>query len=201
MTKEYEFTLKYKLPSQEYNLDELAEKLYANGCDDALIGIGIAGKIALEFVREAENAQVAIHSAHQDVLNVLPEAILIEAMPDYVGLTDIAKIVSVSRQQMRNLYETNASFPAPLHEGKSSIWHLADVLSWIQQNKSYSFEPTVFEVAQANAELNLVSRPKQHSAMLINSYSKATVVIKKYLISASLSFSDTQNFLSAAEAA
>lgn len=201
MTKEYEFTLKYKLPSQEYNLDELAEKLYANGCDDALIGIGVAGKIALEFVREAESAQVAIHSAHQNVLNVLPEAILVEAMPDYVGLTDIAKIVSVSRQHMRNLYEINISFPAPVHEGKSSIWHLADVLSWIQQNKSYSFEPTVFEVAQANAELNSVSRPKQHSAMLINSYSKATVVVKKYLISTSLSFSDTQSFLSAAEAA
>lgn len=201
MTKEYEFTLKYKLPSQEYNLDELAEKLYANGCDDALIGIGIAGKIALEFMREAESAQVAIHSAHQNVLNVLPEAILIEAMPDYVGLTDIAKIVSVSRQQMRNLYEINASFPAPFHEGKSSIWHLAEVLNWIQQNKTYSFESTVFEVARANAELNSASRSNQHSATLISGYIKASVVIKEYLISKSLSFSDTQNFLSAAEAA
>ncbi len=90
MTRKYEFTLKYKLPDQEYDADKLAAELYEKGCDDALIGIGVAGKIALEFVREATSAEVAIRSAHQDVLNLLPEATLIEAMPDYVGLKCIA---------------------------------------------------------------------------------------------------------------
>ena len=54
-----------------------------------------------DFIREAENADAAIQIAHQDVLKTVPQAQLIEAAPDYVGLTDIAEIVSVSRQQLR----------------------------------------------------------------------------------------------------
>lgn len=201
MTKEYEFTLKYKLPGQEYDADKLAAELYENGCDDALIGIGVAGKIALEFVREATSAEVAILSAHQDVLNLLPEATLIEAMPDYVGLTDIAEIVAVSRQQVRKLYENNAGFPAPLHEGKSGLWHLAETLNWIEQNKSYSFDPLIMEVAKINLELNLASRAKPSSTKLISNYTSNSQVIKEYLVTTSATFSAKQALSSTAEVA
>ena len=30
------------------------------------------------------------------------------------------------------------SFPAPVYEGSASIWHLADVLAWLQAKGSYS---------------------------------------------------------------
>ena len=47
---EYTFTLKYQLVGQtEEARDALVERLAEAGCDDALIGLGIPGRIALEF--------------------------------------------------------------------------------------------------------------------------------------------------------
>ena len=45
---EFSFTLKYQLSDDDCNLDELVERLGAAGCDDALVGIGQPGRIALE---------------------------------------------------------------------------------------------------------------------------------------------------------
>lgn len=176
MTKEYTFTLKYKLPASKTSTDELVDMLYTNGCDDALIGTGLPGQIALEFIREAKNADVAIQSAHQDVLKTLPQAQLIEAAPDYAGLTDIAEIVSVSRQQMRKIYEQADSFPTPLHTGKSVIWHLAEVLDWLKENKNYSFDEQTHEIARASAKLNFTSRNNK-TTYTPNNYSKTAKLI------------------------
>jgi hypothetical protein len=41
--------------------------------------------------------------ASSDVRAALPEAILIEAAPDYVGLSDVADSVGVTRQNLRKL--------------------------------------------------------------------------------------------------
>lgn len=176
MTKEYTFTLKYKLPASETSTNELVDMLYTNGCDDALIGTGLPGQIALEFIREAKNADVAIQSAHQDVLKTLPQAQLIEAAPDYAGLTDIAETVSVSRQQMRKIYEQADSFPTPLHTGKSAIWHLAEVLDWLKENKNYSFDEQTHEIARASAKLNFTSRNNK-TTHTPNNYSKTAKLI------------------------
>jgi len=155
MNKEYTFTLKYKLPNHEAASDELAERLYANNCDDALIGIGMPKRIALEFMREANSAEEAINSAHQDVMSTLPEAELIEASPDYVGMTDIANIVNVSRQQIRKLYNQHLpDFPTPVHEDKSTLWHLAPVLEWLATHTHYNFDATLLDVAKHTARLN-----------------------------------------------
>lgn len=155
MPNEYTFTLKYKLPPAVKNVDELVDLLYAKGCDDALIGLGTKGRIALEFTREAASAEDAIISAHRDILGVLPDLLFIEAAPDYVGLTDVADLVSVTRQQMRKLQEENFTFPLPVHEGKSAIWHLKDLLVWLLENKpKYRVSGAVLEVAEATAGLN-----------------------------------------------
>ncbi|WP_368310509.1 helix-turn-helix transcriptional regulator [Luteibacter sp. CQ10] len=62
-----------------------------------------------------------------------PSARLIEVAPDLVGLAGVAEIVGVSRQNMRTLMLAHSgSFPAPVHEGSVSIWHMADVLTWLQ---------------------------------------------------------------------
>lgn len=63
---------------------------------------------------------------------------LIEVASDLVGLTDVADIVGVSRQNMRKVMLAHPeSFPAPAHEGSASLWHLADVLDWLQPRGSY----------------------------------------------------------------
>lgn len=48
---EYTFTLKYQLADQAPSADVLVERLATAGCEDALIGLGIPERMALEFIR------------------------------------------------------------------------------------------------------------------------------------------------------
>lgn len=100
---EYTFTLKYQLSTGDSDHADLIERLGAEGCDDALVGIGLPGRIALEFVREGKTAEVALVSALADVKRIIPTAKLIEVSPDFVGLTDAADVAGVTRQNMRKL--------------------------------------------------------------------------------------------------
>ncbi|PSD31181.1 transcriptional regulator, partial [Stenotrophomonas maltophilia] len=45
---EYTFTLKYQLTEDDSDPDDLVERLGEAGCDDALVGIGQPGRLALE---------------------------------------------------------------------------------------------------------------------------------------------------------
>ena len=47
----YNFTLKFDLPNKNDHPDHFVDALYECGCNDALIGIGKVGKIALRFSR------------------------------------------------------------------------------------------------------------------------------------------------------
>jgi len=75
----FAFTLKYQLTSDESDMDSLVERLAEEGCDDALVGVGQPGRLALEFVREAASAHDAIEGAIEDVRRAVPNARLIEA--------------------------------------------------------------------------------------------------------------------------
>ena len=153
---EYIFTLKYQLTEHDNDPDALVERLGEAGCDDALVGIGQPGRLALEFTRVAEGAQAAVHSALVDVKRAVPSAKLVEAVPDFVGLTDVAEIMGVSRQAMRKLMLSHAAtFPAPVHEGSASIWHLAEVLGWLEEKGGYALERKMLETARAALEVNL----------------------------------------------
>jgi hypothetical protein len=74
---DYEFTLKFKLPADDADADELVERL-GETCDDALVGIGQPGRLALNFTRAAASAELAIISALTDAKNAVPEAKLVE---------------------------------------------------------------------------------------------------------------------------
>lgn len=79
---EYTFTLKYRLSAANQNVDDLIQRLGAEGCDDVLVGVGQPGRVALEFTREADSAQAAIQSALADVKRVMPKAQLLEDAPE-----------------------------------------------------------------------------------------------------------------------
>lgn len=159
---EFTFKLNYQLSSDNADPDALVERLGEAGCDDALVGIGQPGRLALEFTREADNAFAAITSALADVKKAIPTAKLIEAGPDLVGLTDIADVVGVTRQNMRKLAVTNfATFPTPVHAGSSALWHLVDVLGWMLPRGGYIVEPGTVEVATTAKQLNLVKQSQQ----------------------------------------
>ncbi|WP_431021965.1 DNA-binding protein [Erwinia rhapontici] len=161
---EYTFTLKYQLVGQtEEDGDALVERLAEAGCDDALIGLGIPGRIALEFIREASSAQQAMESALEQVRSVLPDARLFEVSPDYVGLTDVADLIGVTRQNMRKLMLAHYhTFPAPIHEGSATIWHLAEVLTWLEKRGGYRVPENVQEAAAAALNLNLSKEIQRH---------------------------------------
>lgn len=159
---EYTFILKYQLADDDRDPDALVERLGEAGCDDALVGIGQPGRLALEFTREAADAGAAMRSALADVRRAAPSARLIEVAPDLVGLTDVAEIVGVSRQNMRKLMLAHpGSFPAPVHEGSASIWHLADVLVWLQARGSYSLAQTMLDVARVALQVNVAKEGRR----------------------------------------
>jgi hypothetical protein len=154
--KGYEFTLHFKLTDENLTSDAVIEALAEAGCTDALVGTGVAGCIGLQFIREAKSAKDALTSAVNDVQKAIPTAKLTEAAPDMVGLSEVAEIVKVSRQNLRKLMLANAlGFPSPLHAGSTTIWHLADVGDWLKSEKNYNIEPTVLEVTVVTKQINL----------------------------------------------
>lgn len=161
---EYIFTLKYRLPDETSDVDELVERFGTAGCDDCLIGLGMPGRIALEFTRESDNAKEAMLSALKDVKRAIPTARLIEASPDFVGLSDVAEMVGVTRQNMRKLMVNSATFPTPVHEGSAAVWHLADILSWLDAKGNYNFEASILEVARIAMLLNFTKESRQQGS-------------------------------------
>ncbi len=99
---EYEFTLKFSLQNNSINPEIYIDMLGSEGCNDALVGLGQNNQITLNFNREAPSAYDAISSAIADVRRAIPDAKLVEATPDFVGLTDVADILGFSRQNMRD---------------------------------------------------------------------------------------------------
>ena len=153
---EFDFILKFDLPDPETDPDKFVDALFEAGCDDATVGIGQHGRVALNFTREAATALEAVASAIADVRKAIPGARLVEATPDLVGLTDIADILGCSRQNIRKLVIGNKSiFPSPIHEGSSSIWHLAKVLPWFKAKGNYKIEDNLIEISDANMQVNI----------------------------------------------
>lgn len=153
---EYEFELRFKLPKEAADGAEVIERLGRVGCTDALVGIGQPGRVALRFTREAGSAGEAMVSALRNVKTAIPAVKLIEAGPDLVGLSDVAEILGMTRQNMRKLMlADSATFPAPVHEGSTVIWHLEPVLRWMR-NRGYGVEQRQIDVAQAAMQINLI---------------------------------------------
>ena len=153
--QEYEFVLKFSLPDSRANPESFIGQLAEAGCDDALIGTGCSGRLALDFSRRASSAEEALASAIRDVRQAIPGAVLIEAAPDLVGLTDVADILGFSRQNMRKLMVRNPDFPPPFHYGKPSIWHLAKIMRWLDARDMYRIEQSLLDIATVNMQLNI----------------------------------------------
>lgn len=147
----YEFILTFALPEAQDNPERYLDALYEAGCDDALIGTGQPGSIALEFVREAESAAAAVNSAIANVKEAVPVAELIEVKPDLVGLTDVAEILQCSRQNVRKYMVGYVDFPKPVYTGTASLWHLWELTGF----KKFNFPQTIAELSRTTFEINI----------------------------------------------
>lgn len=166
---EYDFVLKLKLTGCSTHANDPVERLGEVGCNDAVVGIGRPDRIALRFTREADSARQAVISALEDVKRAFPDAELIEASPDLVGLTDIAELVGVTRQNVRKLMLTHANtFPTPIHEGSVELWHLAPVLEWLRSQAGYAIEQHLFETARIAMQVNVAKESRRLEAHVEN---------------------------------
>lgn len=152
---EYTFTLIFSLPNHQKDPEQWIAALGAGGCDDALIGIGVTGRVALNFIREAANAEEALVSAIQDVLRAVPGATLVEAAPDLVGLTDVAELLGFTRQYIRKVMVTREAFPLPVHDGKTALWNLETVLRWMRANRVMAVPAPLLEISVVTRQCNL----------------------------------------------
>lgn len=161
----YDFVLKFRLPDAAMDPAGLVDALGEAGCTDALVGIGRLGIVALDFSRRASSARDAVTSAIKEVQSAIQGVELVEATPDLVGLTELADILGVSRQYMRKLaYGCIRTFPAPIHEGKPSIWHLAHVLRWFQVNRGREVDGALSDLAYLTMHLNVAVSERDTNA-------------------------------------
>jgi hypothetical protein len=156
---EYEFTLKFVVPRSEWDADELVERLGKAGCNDALVGLGLPGRLALDFTRESTSAERAIVSAIKDVKKAIPSASLVEVGPDVVGLSDVADLLGVSRQNIRKLAFKHEDFPLPFHSGTTVLWRLFDVVEWYGAPRGFSIDQRLKEVSGVAMQLNSLAKP------------------------------------------
>ncbi|HYF85562.1 DNA-binding protein [Azospirillum sp.] len=155
----WEFVLKFRLPPGRTEPTAWLDALFEAGCDDATVGTGRHGSVALDFSREAVSADVAIRSAIADVLKAIPGAQLTEIAPDLVNLADLAEIVGCSRQNIRKyaaaeIRTVPAAFPDPVHTGNPSLWRLAEVLVWFDRNTDFHPDPRTLELARVVSEVS-----------------------------------------------
>jgi hypothetical protein len=152
----YDFELSFALPPDDSDIDDLADRLFESGCDDATLGVGLMGHVALMFTRESGSARDAVLGALADVRRAIPDARLEEAGPDLVGLTDVADLLHVTRQNVRKLAFSGRSLPpTPVHEGRPTIWHLSTMLDWLQREKGYPVDDRLVELSWTTMQVNL----------------------------------------------
>ncbi len=143
--KTYDFSLTFKIQDELWDVEEITNRLFEAGCDDALVCTGVRNTVLLEFDRESTSANDAIKSAEKDILKAFPQAVIFEAKPDRVSLEDIAKYTGKTRQNVRKLQ----NFPEPVSTSPNPFWHLFQVIVWYRENKKETFDKSIFEVSKA----------------------------------------------------
>ena len=167
----FDFTLTFALSKHSSNPEDFLDALFDAGCDDALVGTGMPGSIALNFSRSARSAEHAIRQAVSDVQKAIPDAVLLELKPDLVGITDIAELLGCSRQNIRKLaMGGNSNFPSPSVSGSVPLWHFYEVAAWMSRNSRVKIKPRApdVEVAKLAYEKNLEVQRSRYQ-MLFNS--------------------------------
>ena len=155
---EYEFQLDFKL-NQNEDPGQYLDALYESGCDDAAVGIGTPGRIRLDFIRTANDPIDALVSSIKDVVNAIPGARLIRALPYLVNLSELGLMFACTKQNMSKYARGEAAnakseFPLPVISGKNSYWYALDVARWLNDNSPMIVNPAILEILSCIFSLN-----------------------------------------------
>ncbi len=191
----YTFSLNFKLPNFENknNIDTVIERLGDGGCTDALVCIGRRGYLLLDFERQSESPEAAIKSAIEDVSKIIQNSKLVEVNSDIVGVTDIAEKLNISRQYARHITLNKKYFPDPLHNGKTPIWNLYHVLTFLK-HEGFSINEKEIETSKQAMLINKNIHIFQQAEIFQLPRAKKTTA-KKIGVASIFSQNDTVNYL------
>ena len=125
MAEAFEFELVFGIPEDAFDPYLLSDAVFAAGFEDALVGTGIPGLLAVEIEVEGGDGEQAILDAARRLLATLPKGSrLREVRPDLVSLADVAERLSVTRQSLQQ-----RRMPPPTQGGLYRIDEVARVLA------------------------------------------------------------------------
>ncbi|MEA1950941.1 MAG: hypothetical protein U9N87_06120 [Planctomycetota bacterium] len=153
--KTYTFTL---VLDQSPRIDEeIVDKLFEAGCDDALAYVR-HGVSMLEFDREANSLRDAVMSAKADILSADDRLRIRRIEPeDLVSMPEMARRSSGTRENIRQIVTGQRgpkTFPLPVRGAstKSPLWSWAQVARWMADHEKLDRE--VARQAQGILRLN-----------------------------------------------
>src|SRR5262245_24620515 len=101
MAEQFEFELIFALPAGEHDPFDLSDAIFQAGFEDALVGTGVSGLLAVELEAEGEEAEEVILDAARAMLRELPAGTqLREVRPDLVTLAEVAEKLNIKRQAL-----------------------------------------------------------------------------------------------------
>ena len=99
---DFQFDLVFALPDRALDQAALLDALFEAGFDDAVIGLGAKGTLALSMDRSGEDGETVMLDAISAALAALPAGTTFrEARPDLVSLADVAAQIGVTRQALQ----------------------------------------------------------------------------------------------------
>lgn len=78
--REFQFDVMIRLPMSCPDIEDVVDRLYEAGCDDAVVGCGNPGMLGLAFVRKGTDPEAVIGGAVRDALAGLPEGAAVEGV-------------------------------------------------------------------------------------------------------------------------
>ena len=137
--------------------EDVADKLFESGCDDALIG-GRYGVDTIEFDREADSFHDAVMSAKLDVEAADERLRVCRVEPsDLVTIAEIGRRSERSRENIRQMVTGERgpkNFPQPISgvSSKSPLWSWARVAEWLAEQNV--IEEAVVDQAKEIVQIN-----------------------------------------------
>ena len=78
--REFQFDVMFRLPQRCPDIEDVVDKLFESGCDDAVVGLGTPGLLGLAFVRVGADREAVIAEAVRDALAGLPAGAVLEGV-------------------------------------------------------------------------------------------------------------------------
>lgn len=134
---DHTFTLRFLSPGS--SADDLSIRIYERIEDASLMGPDGDGSFLLELDRRASSLPHAVTSALHELLDVLPEAIVLRIEADDLAtMADIAKRSGRTAESIRLLVNGRrgpGGFPpaAGRLDARTKVWSWVDVAHWFEQ--------------------------------------------------------------------